>query len=380
MNPEILKTVSVFSELTPSEMNLLAQVLIEKVIEPGEWIVKEGEVGFSLFLIESGTVEVVKKNSKAEIIPISSMTQGSIFGEFALLGESIRVADVIAKDRVRLFELSYTAIDELATKSPTLGIKIYKIFAKKLIDKINKTTENFLSIIISSRMAALGEMTSGIAHEINNPLAIIQMNAEMIEQEAEQANQNSESLIKRSKKIQSMVALIAKLIKSVKALTRNSEQDPMVSTPLKEVIEQTLELCSSRLKTGNVELRVDYPESNISLECRSVQISQVILNLLNNAFDAVKKLEKRWVKLAVQDHSDSVIISVSDSGPGIPEDVKKRLFQSFFTTKSAGEGTGLGLKISLKIIESHGGKLSLDPSTPLTNFLIYLPKKQKPQK
>jgi C4-dicarboxylate-specific signal transduction histidine kinase len=105
----------------------------------------------------------------------------------------------------------------------------------------------------------------------------------------------------------------------------------------------------------------------------------VLVNLLNNAFDAVSerpKNEKRWVKLEAVAHGSAVEFAVTDSGPGIPDDVAEKMFTQFFTTKPAGKGTGLGLSISRKILEAHRGILKLDKESKHTRFLVGLPRKQ----
>jgi C4-dicarboxylate-specific signal transduction histidine kinase len=100
----------------------------------------------------------------------------------------------------------------------------------------------------------------------------------------------------------------------------------------------------------------------MTIECQSTQISQVILNLLNNAFDAVQGLEERWVKVAVIDLGERMEIRVSDSGKGIPAEIAKKILEPFYTTKEVGKGTGQGLGISRRIVERYGGRIVLGDS------------------
>ena len=110
-----------------------------------------------------------------------------------------------------------------------------------------------------------------------------------------------------------------------------------------------------------------------------MQLGQVLLNLLSNAHDAVQALSEKWVKVAVEDRGPDLLISVTDSGPGIPTEVADRLMEPFYTTKEVGKGTGLGLSISKGIIDAHQGKIELDRHSPNTRFNITLPKFRAPE-
>jgi signal transduction histidine kinase len=117
-------------------------------------------------------------------------------------------------------------------------------------------------------------------------------------------------------------------------------------------------------------------DENLTIQCRPSEISQVLLNLLNNAFDAVEDLPQRWVKIDVKEVDDQVNLTVTDSGQGIDVALRDKIMQPFFTTKPVGKGTGLGLSISSGIVESHHGKFVLDPKSPFTSFQMTLPKRQ----
>jgi C4-dicarboxylate-specific signal transduction histidine kinase len=103
------------------------------------------------------------------------------------------------------------------------------------------------------------------------------------------------------------------------------------------------------------------------------------VNLVNNARDAVAQAAIRWIRIEAVPAGGSMEISVADSGPGIPEDIRARIMDPFFTTKGVGRGTGLGLSISKAIVEDHGGSLILDPSSRHTRFVVKLPRKRSPK-
>jgi C4-dicarboxylate-specific signal transduction histidine kinase len=125
-----------------------------------------------------------------------------------------------------------------------------------------------------------------------------------------------------------------------------------------------------------VVLEVGIISDSLEIECRDIEISQVLLNLLNNAYDAVTDKEDKWVRIDVKETESAAIITVTDSGPGIPENIRNKITQPFFTTKELGKGTGLGLSISLGIVGAHQGNLTLDTHSSHTCFVVTLPKRR----
>lgn len=231
-------------------------------------------------------------------------------------------------------------------------------------------------LLAASKMSALGEMSSGIAHEINNPLAIILGNIGHLKDLIENGNPDPVILGRIADKVENTSLRIVKIVKSLRSFARDGEHDPFETHSLKIIIQDTLEFCRERFRNHSVSLKISEIPDDVFIECRAVQISQVILNLLNNAYDAVDHLPERWVKLEVFNSTEEISIAITDSGSGIPLQLREKIMQPFFTTKEIGRGTGLGLSVSRGIIESHHGKLSLDDNRPNTTFIIKLPKKQ----
>ena len=126
----------------------------------------------------------------------------------------------------------------------------------------------------------------------------------------------------------------------------------------------------------HIELILDIRKEAAVIDCINVQISQVILNFLNNSMDAISELTDKWIKLVVDEDYKGVTLKCIDSGNGIPDAIREKLFQPFFTTKAVGKGTGLGLSISQGIIKAHGAKLHLDEESKNTCFVISFPKQK----
>ena len=115
-------------------------------------------------------------------------------------------------------------------------------------------------------------------------------------------------------------------------------------------------------------------KAGLPINCRPVQLSQVLLNLLSNASDAVDAVNPKWVRLFIEDDETHVLIRVTDSGPGVPVNQRDQIFNPFFTTKASGKGTGLGLSIALRIVQEHNGSLFYDSKYTDTCFTLRLPK------
>jgi C4-dicarboxylate-specific signal transduction histidine kinase len=224
-----------------------------------------------------------------------------------------------------------------------------------------------------AKLMALGEMAGGIAHEINNPLAIIQTNASFLKGLLD-GNIDKAMGLRITDKIISTTERIAKIIKGLRSISRTGDNDPFNFVAVGQIIEETLGICREKFKIHDIKIEVENSNPLFQVECREVQLVQVLLNLLNNAYDAIEKLPEKWVKIEVKENPESVDISLTDSGGGLSQSIKDRIYEPFFTTKEVGKGTGLGLSISKGIVELHKGKLWLDDKCKNTRFVISLPK------
>jgi C4-dicarboxylate-specific signal transduction histidine kinase len=153
--------------------------------------------------------------------------------------------------------------------------------------------------------------------------------------------------------------------------------DPCEIIFVKHLIEETIDFVQQRFKDYGIELRIKPIDPALKVECRSTEISQILLNLLNNAFDAIKDRSEKWVEVEIRNISDNRLqILLTDSGSGIPETVAQRIFDPFFSTKEKQYGTGLGLSISKGLIERHDGQLEIDRLCPNTRFIVSMPFRQ----
>jgi signal transduction histidine kinase len=169
---------------------------------------------------------------------------------------------------------------------------------------------------------------------------------------------------------------ISKIINSLKTFARSNESDPFVITDLHLILEDVLAICKNKFVSANVNFTYKAINPGVNIECHPSEIYQVLINLLNNSSDAIEQIQEKWINLDFSENEHSIQFKITDCGLGIPKLVQEKIFNTFFTTKEIGKGTGMGLSISKRIIESHNGTLDIDNSCKNTTFIITLPKLQ----
>lgn len=234
-------------------------------------------------------------------------------------------------------------------------------------------------LIQSSKMAQIGELTGGIAHEINNPITIIKGYTQYLEELLDQNEGfDMQALLQATAMIIKTVDKIAAIIKSMRTMARDGGLDPFESCVLNDVVKETLQFFQETLRSRHIDLELEELNENITLECKNVQLSQILINLINNAKDAIAQEDDKWIKVSLWDDADDAYLSVSDSAPLIPSELANRIMEPFFTTKPQGEGTGIGLSIAKTIVHHHKGELILDQSSEFKKFIIKIPKNHTP--
>ncbi|MBK9037193.1 MAG: PAS domain S-box protein [Myxococcales bacterium] len=237
-----------------------------------------------------------------------------------------------------------------------------------------KVEEERLNAIQASKLALLGEMAAGIAHEINNPLGIIELFAYSLQGAI--ASGDTAGAQEAIDGIRAAASRAGQIVSGLSRFSRESRGEPRGAVELAAVVGDAVGLCRARIAGATVALTVEVATTARVLG-HPIELSQVLVNLLTNALDVAQAADPGWIRLTAVDVNDGsrgeVTVAVEDSGPPLPADARDRIFRPFFTTKKVGEGTGLGLSISRSIVERHGGTLDLDPTAACTRFVLRLP-------
>ena len=240
--------------------------------------------------------------------------------------------------------------------------------------------ELLAKLIHSDKMVSIGMLAGGIAHEINNPLTIIQGTAQILEVIYHKSYDDKERIMQYLKKIKDTTSRISRIVSGLKRVAYRKDEVETEAVLLNEVLADVIVICEDKFKSNQIEIRFDENsyEFDKIMRCDRVQLSQVILNIVNNALDAVKDMdvEEKWIQLKCHDDAahDSCVIEIIDCGDGIPSAVRSKLFNPFFTTKELGVGTGLGLSIAQGIMRSMHGDLVLNENHQNTCFQVVIPR------
>ena len=275
---------------------------------------------------------------------------GHLGDSFNLMGDKVRERDMKLQDQAARLEM------EVEERTKELDVERARAYH-------------------ASKMATLGEVAGGVAHEINNPLGVIAVSAGAIRKRIQENEGTPAKIDPYLDKIENTTQRISKIVKGLRAFSRNAKDDDLSVVPLSEIIENTLTLCEETMKKNGVNLECQELPS-ISLMCREVEIIQTLLNLIQNAIDALAGREDKRIKIYFLDIGERLSIVVEDNGHGVPMEFREKIMNPFFTTKDIGKGTGLGLFISYGLIESNRGKLSFEQSEGSTRFIISLLKAQ----
>ena len=245
------------------------------------------------------------------------------------------------------------------------------------VDREKAVSEDM--VIQSSKMAALGKMAAGIAHEINNPLAVIGEKAgwikDLLAEEDLAKTENFKEFEDAVKKIEHHVERAKKVTHRLLGFARRMEPT-LEQVDINKTLNETVDFLENESRFRNINIQIDPKNSLPTIMSDSSQLQQVFLNIINNAIDAIGKGGEIIIRTTLLSLNNEIMIEIADNGPGIPKENLGKIFDPFFTTKEVGKGTGLGLSIVYSIIEKLGGRIMVSSEEGQgTTFTIYLPVK-----
>ena len=357
---------------------------IEKVYDFQKSIIQK--MGSGLFTVDmSGSITFANKASLKTLGYAYDEVKGKDIKEFFVEAkEADEVVKKILKDHIAFesyetywvskkgepvpigFSTSYIKMD---TQENSEGV----LFLFRNITQVNNLRRQIERM---DRLATLGELSAGIAHEIRNPLAGIKTSAQVLEESFSPGDFRSQLVSRIVKEIDRSNELLKKFFNFAKPSKPKQEFQN-----IEMIIDGVYLLLASRLRKKNILFKTDFAESIPQVYIDSSQIEQVILNVFLNAVEAIINGGEIHVKISIAKNvklkedsaaSDAVCIGISDDGVGIPDERLEKVFNPFFTTKS--DGVGLGLSISSRLLEENGGKIELESEEGTgTTFKIYLP-------
>lgn len=240
------------------------------------------------------------------------------------------------------------------------------------VEKEAQIEKQKMQLIQSSKMSTLGEMAGGIAHEINNPLAILinimQVQKPLLDKISDSDIKNK--IYKNLELGEKTVKRISSIISGLKDFAKDGKSVPLERHSLISVIEESLSFYKTKIKNENISLKIDVPDT-LFIHCNKTYMSQILTNLVSNSIDFTQNSENKNISIRAKKVKNQVLIFYKDTGPGVHKEIQSKIFEPFFSTKDHGKGTGLGLSICKGLMESQGGSIKLSESHS-SEFLLKL--------
>jgi two-component system, NtrC family, sensor kinase len=364
--------------------------------------IRIGETGFAFILNRNGEFQTKPLlNIHPKSFPYSDLLRNSgafpdqirIMEDTDNAGNSYIHVSSFMKNGDWLLIYQQTASDAFADLRRTMQVTFIILFigglgivttaflvSRRVVNRIAKADREKEmmneQVVESGKLASVGELAAGIAHEINNPVAIMVEEAgwieDLLEEEEFQAGKNMEEFKKSLKQINIQGKRCKEITHKLLSFARKTDSR-IQKVNIKELIEDMVALSAQRAKYGNVVIHTDLQEGLPTMEVSQSELQQVLLNLINNALDAMEK-KGGTLDISARMGNKHILIDISDTGHGIPGANLQRIFDPFFTTKQVGKGTGLGLSICYGIINKLGGEIEVRSSVDVgTTFRVKIP-------
>jgi signal transduction histidine kinase len=281
-------------------------------------------------------------------------------GEVFATGKALPFYEVTYSDKqggsIVLWSTKVPILDEHGAVTHVLTFSLDITPLKRMQAELERERQ---ALYQSERLSVLGNLAAGISHELRNPLTAVLTHAKLLEEELSPG--------KSQNRLNAIVRAADRCAAIVRAFLDQSRSGPhrVEHFHLRQIVDSALDLSAYVLREQNVSLRTEHSHAGATIEGDPHQLSQVVLNLLLNASEAMRESDaprEIAIRTCLNEATDTVELTVSDTGPGIAPELRERIFERFFTTKAAGAGTGLGLAICRDIVAAHGGRISAEQS------------------
>lgn len=343
-----LETIPLFRLLNRDELQALRLIVQERQFAAGQAIFLEGAAGDGVYFVKSGQVEISAGKNERHVF--SQLGPGEIFGEMAVIELRPRSATASAMQTTEVFFLPRGEMLPFIERSPGLAFALLQQISRRLRE-FNQL--HLREMVQAESLAVIGRFAQGIVHDLKNPLSIISLSSEMFDM----PGVSPEIRAKAQLRIRKQVERISDMVSDILIFTHGTRTDAELKAgdyrafvlDLVGDLRAEAELRSARIEMENVP-----PAVPVRFDPR--RLSRIFFNLVHNATDAM--LNGGKIFLRFQFHAGEIITEIEDTGPGIAPEVAGNLFQPF-TTHGKTHGTGLGLSICKKIVEDHGGQISV---------------------
>lgn len=367
-DPTILKCFNPFKDLKQEDLDKIAKHTTMRDYKKDQLICTEDTASNSMFFVHKGKV-IITKNK----VPFSVIEEGEYFGEMSLLKGSDRTATAKAMESTTLIEIpdlifheyiesSILALHDILLtydarlrKHNLLVIEQYQ----ELKSKYNELKKAHQKLLQTEKLATIGMITSGIAHEINNPIFILTGHGDLLKKRIKKKMVNDKFLKEFMSQYSKACKDIENLASGIKNYVR-AESSEFNFIKLNDVIDTSMNLVAHLYEQERINISTKLSKENPKLFANSGKIQQIIMNLISNSKYAMKKSKTKKITITTEVKKDSVILKIKDTGTGIKKKDLKKICDDFYTTKPEGEGTGLGMGIVLTIVKELTGEMKID--------------------
>ena len=331
-------------------------------LPPADWVNSKGETDEDAAevqassILDGGVVVTVMKDGTTKVLDAAGVE---------LEGDARAEAIREAEDRGIQIQTERAGGRRAATVAVNTSLSAF--------DQVGKSRSNIANLEEAKRLSLIGEFAAGIAHEVNNPLAVIHSKAQLLEiqlnQLTEKKTESIENIIDSLESIKRMTLHTSDLIKNLKTFSSKANFDQLELTKITDVLDMVLKISQNRCSNAGIKVAINV-DPNLKLNCNPSGLAQVILNLISNSIDAIEYQKDKWINIETKLSNKTLKIIITDSGGGISDEIVEKITQPFFSTKDPGKGTGLGLSISSKSIEKMKGKFYYNSESENTQFVI----------
>ncbi len=378
-----LRLFNLFDNLSRDELSRIGKNTEVLDFAKDEVVCVENTKSESMYFIYTGEVNISQKD-----VAFAHLESGDYFGEMSLITGRTRNATVTTLVPSVLFEVSASVFDRMFETSPTVMHNLLLTYDARLRRHNNVVVGQFLKLkhqydeledshnrlLLSDKMASIGLLTAGIAHEINNPLFVITGYLNVLKDSLKIGEVSVEELEEIAEKLDTASKSIVKLVSGIKTFARIDETAP-VPIDLNSAIKESLNLVAFLYKQENIKLKENLAGDSPLILGNIGKLQQVLMNLFSNAKDAMESSTTKIISVETREQGGRVIIEVSDTGCGIAPDQLKRVFSRAYSTKPVGKGSGMGLDLVRKLVKGMHGSIVVESKLDRgTTFRFDFPK------